>query len=97
VCKDFKRCALHLSKKEQEKWEEYVSKHNLDVKKDVQRDRPRMTINWLKPFLALTQDDYKFLAKKCIVVVNGTWRKPMMFFNAVTSKVSLHFAEAIDI
>jgi hypothetical protein len=56
-----------------------------------------MTINWLKPFLALTQDDYKFLAKKCIVVVNGTWRKPMMFFNAVTSKVSLHFAEAIDI
>jgi hypothetical protein len=55
---------LHLSKKEQEKWEEYASKHNLDVKKDVWSDKPRMTINWLRPFLDSTQIDYKIIRPK---------------------------------
>ena len=45
VCKDYEGRALHLSKKEQEKWEEYASKFNLDVKKNVQNNRPKMTIN----------------------------------------------------
>jgi hypothetical protein len=75
-----------LSKKEQEKWEEYASKHNLDVKKDVWSDKPRMTINWLRPFLDSTQIDYKIISKKCIALMNGTWKKQMMFFNVVTNK-----------
>jgi hypothetical protein len=79
MCKDNKRGALHLSKKEQEKWEEYASIYNLDVKKDVWRDRPRITINWLWLILGLIQNDYKILAKKCVVVVDRTWRKQTTF------------------
>jgi hypothetical protein len=56
-----------------------------------------MVINWLRPFLGLTQNVYKILAKKYVVVMNKTWRKQMMYFNAVTNKVSFYFAEAIDI
>jgi hypothetical protein len=66
------------------------------VKKDVRRDRPRMTINWLRPFLGLIQNDYKILAKKCVAMVNRTWRKQTMFFNVVTNKVSFHSEKEID-
>jgi hypothetical protein len=51
VFKDYKKSALHLSKKDKEKWEDYASRHGVDVKKNVWRDRARMTINWLRPFL----------------------------------------------
>jgi hypothetical protein len=60
-----------------------------DVKRDVRTDRARMTINWLRPFLALTPIDYKILCKKCVAKVDGVWKKQTMFFNAVASKVSL--------
>jgi hypothetical protein len=69
--KNMKKGVLHLSKKDQEKWEEYASRHGVVVKKDVWRDRARMTINWLRPFLGLTLDDYKILCKKCVAKVNG--------------------------
>jgi hypothetical protein len=53
-----------------------------------------MTINWLRPFLGLTLDDYKILCKKCASKVNGVWKKQIMFFNVVTSKVSIEFQQA---
>jgi hypothetical protein len=48
------------------KWEEYASRHGVDVKTDVRRDRVRMTINWLRPFLGLTPSDYKILCKNVL-------------------------------
>jgi hypothetical protein len=56
-----------------------------------------MTINWFRPSLGLIQNIYKILAKKCVAMVNRTWKKQTTFINAVTNKVSLHFAKAIDI
>jgi hypothetical protein len=94
VCKDYEKGVVHLSKKDQVKWEEYASRHGVDVKRDVRRDRARMAINWLRPFLGLTPSDYKILCKKCVAKVDGIWRKQTMFFNAVASKVSSDFEQA---
>jgi hypothetical protein len=94
VCKDYEEGALHLSRKDLEKWKEYASRHGVDVKKDVRRDRARIAINWLRPFLGLTPEDFKILSKKCVSKVNGIWRKQTMFFNAMTSKVSFDFPQA---
>jgi hypothetical protein len=45
MCKDYEKNALYLNKKDKVKWEEYASRHGVDVKRDVRRDRARMTIN----------------------------------------------------
>jgi hypothetical protein len=71
VCKDYEKGILLLNKKDQEKWEAYASRHGVDVKRDVRRDRARMTINWLRSFLDFTPDDYKILCKKCVIKVKG--------------------------
>jgi hypothetical protein len=89
VCKDYEKGALHLSKKDQVKWEEYALRHGVDVKRDVRTHMARMTINWLRPFLDLIPTDYKILCKKCVAKVDGVW-----FFNAVASKVSFDFQQA---
>jgi hypothetical protein len=33
-----------------------------------------MSIIWLRPFMDLTQNDFRILAKKYITVVNKTWK-----------------------
>jgi hypothetical protein len=48
------------------KWEEYASRHGVDVKRDIWRDRARMTINWLRPFMGLTLSDYKIFARNVL-------------------------------
>ena len=57
--KNYEEGVLYLSNNDQEKWKDYAFEHGLDVKKYVQSDRPWTTVNWLRPFFNLTQNDYK--------------------------------------